>query len=149
MPPDGLRSGALRIAAITRSRLKNRSTITLKLYIQATWLSDWRFDFHSTRVSGDETAWVQIVTSAPKTERASRRSTPMLLANTRPRGEVARFTMIQWTTQEISLLIGLWSNASAAQISQRLNRSRASVCGKAMRLRRDDLLSAGVKSARI
>ena len=53
--------------------------------------------------------------------------------------------MIPWTTQEISLLIGLWPNASAAQISRRLNRSRASVCGKAMRLRRDDLLPAGVE----
>jgi GcrA cell cycle regulator len=69
----------------------------------------------------------------------------MLLANTRPRGEVARFTMIPWTTQEISLLIGLWPNASAAQISKQLNRSRGSVCGKAMRLRRDDLLPADVE----
>ena len=53
--------------------------------------------------------------------------------------------MIPWTTQEISLLIGLWPNASAAQISKQLNRSRASVCGKAMRLRRDDLLPADVE----
>ena len=71
----------------------------------------------------------------------------MLLANTRPnfQGELARFTMIPWTTQEISLLIGLWPNASAAQISKQLNRSRASVCGKAMRLRSDDLLPADVE----
>ena len=48
--------------------------------------------------------------------------------------------MIFWTAQEISLLIGLWPNASAAQISKQLKRSRASVCGKAMRLRHDDLL---------
>jgi GcrA cell cycle regulator len=53
--------------------------------------------------------------------------------------------MIPWTTQEISLLIGLWPNASAAQISKQLNRSRGSVCGKAMRLRRDDLLPADVE----
>ena len=53
--------------------------------------------------------------------------------------------MIPWTTQEISLLIGLWPNASAAQISKQLNRSRASVCGKAMRLRSDDLLPADVE----
>ena len=53
--------------------------------------------------------------------------------------------MIPWTTQEISLLIGLWPIASAAQISKLLNRSRASVCGKAMRLRRDDLLPADVE----
>jgi len=70
----------------------------------------------------------------------------MLLANTRPIFRaLARFTMIPWTTQEISLLIGLWPNASAAQISKQLNRSRASVCGKAMRLRRDDLLPADVE----
>ena len=60
-------------------------------------------------------------------------------------GELARFAMIPWTTQEISLLIGLWPHASAAQISKQLNRSRASVCGKAMRLRRDDLLPADVE----
>jgi hypothetical protein len=53
--------------------------------------------------------------------------------------------MIPWTALEISLLIGLWPNASAAQISKRLNRSRASVCGKAMRLRHDDLLPAGME----
>ena len=53
--------------------------------------------------------------------------------------------MIPWTTQEISLLIGLWPTASAAQISKWLNRSRASVCGKAMRLRSDDLLPADVE----
>ena len=53
--------------------------------------------------------------------------------------------MIPWTTQEISLLIGLWPTASAAQISKLLNRSRASICGQAMRLRRDDLLPAGVE----
>ena len=53
--------------------------------------------------------------------------------------------MIPWTAQEISLLIGLWPNASAAQISKQLNRSRGSVCGKAMRLRRDDLLPADVE----
>jgi GcrA cell cycle regulator len=56
-----------------------------------------------------------------------------------------RFQMMPWTAQEISLLIGLWPNASVAQISKQLNRSRGSVCGKAMRLRRDDLLSAGVE----
>jgi hypothetical protein len=33
-----------------------------------------------------------------------------------------------------------------AQISKQLNRSRGSVCGKAMRLRRDDLLPAGVET---
>ena len=53
--------------------------------------------------------------------------------------------MIPWTTQEISLLIGLWPTASAAQISKLLNRSRASICGQAMRLRRDDLLPADVE----
>ena len=50
-----------------------------------------------------------------------------------------------WTAQEISLLIGLWPNASAAQISKWLNRSRASVCGKAMRLRSDGVLPAEVE----
>ena len=60
-------------------------------------------------------------------------------------GEFARFPMIPWTAQEISLLIGLWPNASVAQISKWLNRSRASICGKAMRLRRDDLLPADVE----
>ena len=54
--------------------------------------------------------------------------------------------MIPWTTQEISLLIGLWPTTSAAQISKWLNRSRASVCGKAMRLRRDGLLPADVEN---
>ena len=53
--------------------------------------------------------------------------------------------MIPWTTQEISLLIGLWPNASAAQISKWLNRSRGSVCGKAMRLRSDGVLPADVE----
>ncbi|WP_213256756.1 GcrA family cell cycle regulator [Bradyrhizobium sp. sBnM-33] len=53
--------------------------------------------------------------------------------------------MISWTTQKISLLTGLGPNASAGQISRRLNRSRASVCGKAIRLRRRDLLPAGVE----
>ena len=53
--------------------------------------------------------------------------------------------MIPWSTQETSLLIGLWPNASAAQISKRLNRSRASVCGKAMRLRSDGVLPAEVE----
>jgi GcrA cell cycle regulator len=53
--------------------------------------------------------------------------------------------MMPWTTQEISLLIGFWPTASAAQISRRLNRSRASICGKAMRLRRGNLLPAGVQ----
>jgi GcrA cell cycle regulator len=53
--------------------------------------------------------------------------------------------MMPWTTQEISLLIGLWPTASAAQISKWLNRSRGSVCGKAMRLRRDDLLPTDVE----
>jgi GcrA cell cycle regulator len=52
--------------------------------------------------------------------------------------------MIPWTAQEISLLIGLWPTASAAQISRWLNRSRSSICGKAMRLRHDDLLPGGV-----
>ncbi len=50
--------------------------------------------------------------------------------------------MIPWTTQEISLLIGLWPTASAAQISKWLNRSRGSVFGKAMRLRSDGVLQA-------
>ena len=58
---------------------------------------------------------------------------------------LARFPMMPWTTQEISLLIGLWPTASAAQISKWLNRSRGSVCGKAMRLRHDDLLPADVE----
>jgi GcrA cell cycle regulator len=53
--------------------------------------------------------------------------------------------MMSWTTQEIPLLIGFWPTASAAQISRRLNRSRASICGKAMRLRRGNLLPAGVQ----
>jgi GcrA cell cycle regulator len=53
--------------------------------------------------------------------------------------------MISWTTQKISLLTGLGPNASAGQISRRLNRSRASVCGKAMRLRRRDLWPAVVE----
>ena len=53
--------------------------------------------------------------------------------------------MIPWTAQEISLLIGLWPIASAAQISKLLNRSRGSICGQAMRLRRDDLLPADVE----
>ena len=53
--------------------------------------------------------------------------------------------MMPWTTQETSLLIGLWPNASAAQISKRLNRSRGSVCGKAMRLRIDGALPANVE----
>jgi hypothetical protein len=52
--------------------------------------------------------------------------------------------MIPWTTEETFLLIGLWPIASAAQISRWLNRSRSSICGKAMRLRHDDLLPAGV-----
>ena len=42
-------------------------------------------------------------------------------------------------------LIGLWPNASAAQISKRLNRSRGSVCGKEMRLRSDGVLPANVE----
>ena len=53
--------------------------------------------------------------------------------------------MIPWTTEETFLLIGLWPNASAAQISRRLNRSRASICGKAMRLRRRNVLPPGVQ----
>ena len=53
--------------------------------------------------------------------------------------------MMPWTTGEISLLIGLWPTASAAQISKRLNRSRGSVCGKAMRLRSDGALPADVE----
>jgi GcrA cell cycle regulator len=50
-----------------------------------------------------------------------------------------------WTAQEISLLIGLWPTASAAQISKWLNRSRGSVCGKAVRLRSDGVLPAEVE----
>jgi GcrA cell cycle regulator len=53
--------------------------------------------------------------------------------------------MIPSTTQEISLLTGLGPNASAGQISRRLSRSRAPVSGKTMRLRRRDLLPAGVE----
>ena len=53
--------------------------------------------------------------------------------------------MMPWTTQEISLLIGLWPTASATQISKWLNRSRGSVCGKAMRLRSDGVLPADVE----
>ena len=53
--------------------------------------------------------------------------------------------MIPWTTQEIRLLIGLWPNASAAQISKRLKRSRGSVCGKAMRRRSYGALPANVE----
>ena len=56
----------------------------------------------------------------------------------------ARFPM-PWTAQEISLLIGLWPTASAAQISKWLNRSRGSVCGKAMRLRSHGVLPAEVE----
>ena len=52
--------------------------------------------------------------------------------------------MMLWTAQEISILVGCWPTASAAQISRRLNRSRASICGKAMRLRRGNLLPAEV-----
>ena len=58
---------------------------------------------------------------------------------------LASFEMMPWTTQEISLLIGLWPTASAAQISKWLNRSRGSVCGKAMRLRSDGVLPAEVE----
>ena len=54
--------------------------------------------------------------------------------------------MMHWTTQEISSLIGCWPTASASQISRRLNRSRASTCRKAMRLRRGNLLPAGVQN---
>ena len=70
----------------------------------------------------------------------------MVLANTRPllTASFARFTMIPWTTQEISLLTGLGPNAQRATLV-RLNRSRASVCGKTMWLRRRDLLPAGVE----
>ena len=53
--------------------------------------------------------------------------------------------MMPWTTQEISLLIGLWPTASATQISKWLNRSRGSVCEKAMRLRSDGVLPADVE----
>ena len=53
--------------------------------------------------------------------------------------------MMPWATQEISLLIGFWPTASAAQISKRLGRSRGSVCGKAMRLRQDGVLPAEVE----
>ena len=110
-------------------------------------LSERRFDFHSMGVSGEKTALVQIATSAPWTERAYLVGAPRCFWRYSPnfQGELARFTMIPWTTQEISLLIGLWPNASAAQISKQLNRSRGSVCGKAMRLRRDDLLPADVE----
>ena len=99
------------------------------------------------RVSGENRSGSTFYLCALDRARVSRRSTTMLLANTRPifQCELARFTMIPWTTQEISVLIGLWPNASAAQISKRLNRSRASVCGKAMRLRSDDLLPADVE----
>ena len=37
----------------------------LKLVHPDCWLSERRFDFHSMRVSGEKTALVQIVTSAP------------------------------------------------------------------------------------
>jgi GcrA cell cycle regulator len=50
-----------------------------------------------------------------------------------------------WTAKEVSLLIGLWPTASAAQISKCLNRSRGSVCGKAMRLRGGGVLPAEVE----
>jgi GcrA cell cycle regulator len=53
--------------------------------------------------------------------------------------------MMPWNTQEISSLIGCWPTASAPQISRLLNRSRASICGKAMRLRRGKLLPADVQ----
>lgn len=53
--------------------------------------------------------------------------------------------MMPWTSQEISLLIGLWPTASATQISKWLNRSRGSVCGKAMRLRSDGVLPTDVE----
>ena len=53
--------------------------------------------------------------------------------------------MMPWTTKEISLLIGFWPTASAAQISKRLGRSRGSVCGKAMRLRHNGVLPAEVE----
>ena len=46
--------------------------------------------FHGMRVSGEKTASAQIVNSAPKTERASRWSTPDALANTRPKDEVTQ-----------------------------------------------------------
>jgi len=53
--------------------------------------------------------------------------------------------MMLWTAQEISILVGCWPTASAAQISRQLNRSRASICGNAMRLRRGNLLPAEVQ----
>ena len=100
------------------------------------------------RVSGEKTAAAQNrQLRALDRARVSRRSTTTLLGEYPPnfQGEFARFTMIPWSTQEIYLLIGLWPNASAAQISKLLNRSRESVCGKAIRLRRDDLLPADVE----
>jgi GcrA cell cycle regulator len=53
--------------------------------------------------------------------------------------------MIPWTTEETFLLVSLWPTASATQISRWLNRSRSSICAKAMRLRHDDLLPDGVE----
>jgi GcrA cell cycle regulator len=100
-------------------------------------LSQRRFDFHSVRVSGEKTALVQIASPGPLTERAHLVGAPRCFW----RGS----RMMPWTTQEISLLISFWPTASAAQISRRLNRSRASICGKAMRLRRGKLLPVGVQ----
>ena len=90
-------------------------------------LSERRFDFHDMRVSGEKTALVQIATLRALDPRARISS-----EHHEAFGEVS---MLPWTTREISLLIGLWPTASATQISKRLNRSRGSVCGKAMRLR--------------
>jgi hypothetical protein len=39
--------------------------LLLKLAYPDCRLSEWRFDFHSMRVSGEKTAAVQIATSAP------------------------------------------------------------------------------------
>ena len=110
--------------------------LPLKLVHPDCRLSERRFDFHSMRVSGEKTASVQSSTSAPG---------PRAYLAGAPRWFWRGSRMMPWTTQEISLLIGFWPTASAAQISRRLNRSRASICGKAMRLRRGNLLPAGVQ----
>ena len=51
-------------------KIKKPFRLLLKLVHPDCRLSEWRFDFHSTRVSGEKTAAGQIVTSAPQTERA-------------------------------------------------------------------------------
>ena len=57
---------------------------------------------------------------------------------------LARFPDDAWTTQEISYSSAL-ADRIGREISRRPNRSRASICGKAMRLRRGNLLPAGVQ----